>query len=78
MLYLIAILVYTVINWSTLSHGEGWGIVAMVAALSFGLAALLLDFVLCQLITSSMWLNAIELIVVFLVVIEIYPHISAL
>ena len=76
--YLIAIIVYSAVNWTTLSQGEGWGVIAMVGAFSFGLVAMILDLALSWLIKSSTWLNAIELIIVILVLIEIYPHISAL
>lgn len=51
-LFIIGCLIFTGINYSTLSNGEGWGVVNMVALLVIGVIALLVDLLIQRFITS--------------------------
>lgn len=52
-IFLIACLVYTVINYSTLSYAEGWGVVFMVGVIAFGITAFIVDLIIQNVIKSS-------------------------
>jgi uncharacterized membrane protein HdeD (DUF308 family) len=43
---IVSCIVNTIVNYSQLSEGEGWGIVGMFGISGFGLALLLLDFII--------------------------------
>jgi uncharacterized PurR-regulated membrane protein YhhQ (DUF165 family) len=46
-------ILYTAINYSRLSEGEGWGVVAMVGLTGVGLSALAIDFLMRRYIVSK-------------------------
>ena len=45
-IFLTWCIVYTIINYSRLSEGEGWGVVAMVGLTGFGLSAVAVDYLI--------------------------------
>ena len=45
-LFLIGCCIYTLLNYSTLSNAEGWGIVYMIGLSVFGLTALVVDLII--------------------------------
>ena len=71
-LFIVGCLFYTGINWRILSQAEGWGVVGMVGLISFGIAGLIIDYVLRKLIKNKWILNIIELIIVFFFSIELW------
>jgi xanthine/uracil/vitamin C permease (AzgA family) len=52
-LFLISCIVYTIVNYSTLSYEEGWGVVYMVGIFLFGLTALIADFIIRRVIKNK-------------------------
>ncbi len=62
-LYCVGILVYTTVNYPTLSSGEGWGVVLMVGLFGIGVAIGILDIVLQLLIKNKKVLNGIGIII---------------
>ena len=69
-------MVYTLWNWKVLSHGEGWGVVAMVGLSSFGLIGFVLDFILVKLISNRLWLNIIQAFIVLFFGFWLYQNIN--
>ena len=63
LLYLACCIIYTIANWKVLSYEEGWGVVAMVGLIGFGLFGLLIDFILTLIIKDSKVLNGIEILI---------------
>ncbi len=63
-LFLIGILIYSLLNYKTLSAGEGWGIVAMFGLAGVGLVAGFADLALQQIVNSPIWINGIGLAIV--------------
>ena len=49
-LFLLGIVIHTLINYATLSKGEGWGIVYMAGLFIFGATALIVDLTIQRLI----------------------------
>jgi len=45
-IFLSGCILYTIINYSQLSEGEGWGVVAMVGLTGFGLSAVAVDYLI--------------------------------
>lgn len=45
-LFLLGCLLYTLVNYSILSAGEGWGVVYMIGLGSIGLLALIVDLII--------------------------------
>ena len=71
-LYLTCCLLYTIIKYKTLSSGEGWGVVYMIALIAFGILGLLIDYILTLLIKNKILLNLIGLILVLMFSIELW------
>jgi len=42
-LFMIGCVIYTICNYKTLSHGEGWGVVYVIGLCGLGLLLLVLD-----------------------------------
>lgn len=70
-IFLTGILIYTIWNYKTLSAGEGWGIVATLVLMGFGVIAAIADLILQILIKSQTAVNIIGLIIVVGVAIAI-------
>jgi hypothetical protein len=51
-IFLTWCILYTIINYSQLSEGEGWGVVAMFGLTGVGLSALVIDFAIQKYIVS--------------------------
>ena len=51
--FLLGSIVYTVANYSTLSDGEGWGVVYMIGLFIFGATALIIDLIIQRLVKSK-------------------------
>lgn len=45
-LFLGGCIIYTIINYPTLSAGEGWGILYMIGLAGIGVVALVIDFII--------------------------------
>jgi hypothetical protein len=63
-LFLIGCAIYTAINYSVLSGGEGWGIVYMIGLAGFGITAIIVDLVIQSLIKDKKKRLLVSLIVV--------------
>ncbi len=61
-LYLISCFVFTLVNWKTLSHAEGWGVVYMFGLIVMGILGLIIDFILTLLIKNKKLLNPIGIL----------------
>jgi len=46
MLFVAGCIIYTIVNYATLSYAEGWGVVLMVGLIGYGLSALLADLII--------------------------------
>lgn len=46
LIYIVGCILFTIINFSNLSEGEGWGVVSMVGLTGIGVAGLILDFII--------------------------------
>ncbi|MBL7853321.1 MAG: hypothetical protein JNL17_02915 [Cyclobacteriaceae bacterium] len=57
---------YSIINYSNLSSGEGWGMVQMAGFVALGLAGLFLDFFIQSLTKSRQVANWLGLVLSFL------------
>jgi hypothetical protein len=62
---------YTLVKWSILSAGEGWGVVLMYGLGLFGLVILAVDLILTLLIRNKWMLNIIEIIIAILFTISL-------
>ena len=56
-LYIAGCLIYSTINYTSLSAGEGWGIVYMAGITALGLTALIIDLVLQKIFKRKSYLN---------------------
>lgn len=74
LVYFIFLIGYTIFNYSTLTAGEGWGIVAMVGLSIVGLIALAADAVLQQIIKNRKWLNALGMLVGLIIALVFSVH----
>lgn len=45
-LFLGGSIIYTIVHYSTLSEGEGWGVVSMVGLAGIGIVVLVIDFII--------------------------------
>ena len=61
-LFLVGCVVYTIIDYGTLSAHEGWGVVFMVGLAAFGIGALVVDLILQQFIRNKETLNLVGVI----------------
>ncbi|TRZ42452.1 hypothetical protein [Robertkochia solimangrovi] len=71
LLYLIGCIIFTILNYSNLDKGEGWGLVLMIGLISMGIIGLILDFFLTKLIQNKITLNLTELFIVLIFSIEL-------
>lgn len=46
LIYIACCLIFTIVNWKTLSYEEGWGVVYMLGLISIGIVGLFADFIL--------------------------------
>jgi len=60
---LLACIVFTIGNYSSLSAGEGWGVVAMLALMGMAVLGLLVDIILQRLIAKRFWVNVVGFLV---------------
>lgn len=63
-IYLCGIILSTVSNYSDLSSGEGWGVVAMVGLAVIGILAGLADLIIQFIIRNRLWQNIAEIIII--------------
>jgi hypothetical protein len=63
-LFLAGCFLYTIINYGTLSEGEGWGVVAMFGLAGLGVLGLIADVILQQFICDRKILNIVGAILV--------------
>lgn len=63
LIYILCCLVFTVLQWKTLSQAEGWGVVYMIGLISIGLIGLLADVILNLLIKNKKVLNAVGILI---------------
>ena len=71
-IFLAGCIVYTIINYSRLSEGEGWGVVAMVGLAGVGLSALVVDFLLQRFIASRQIRMIVAAIIVVIYVVVLW------
>ncbi len=60
-IYLACCLIFTVVNWNTLSYAEGWGVVYMFGLIFIGLIGFLIDYFLTKIIKDKRILIGIEI-----------------
>lgn len=63
-IYLFGIILSAVSNYSDLSSGEGWGVVAMVGLAVIGILAGLADLIIQFIIRNRLWQNIAEIIII--------------
>lgn len=56
-IFMLWCLIFAIMRWDVLSGGEGWGVIGMIALSAFGIGALIVDFILQQLIRDRKILN---------------------
>ncbi len=71
-LYLLCCILYTLINYSVLSGGEGWGIAYMIVLFILGLSALLVDFIIRRIFKEKKTQHIVSAIATVLYAIVIY------
>jgi hypothetical protein len=76
LIYLACCLIFTLINWKTLSEEEGWGVVYMIGLIAIGLFRLLIDFVMTLLIKNKKVLNGIGIILVLVFSIQLWIELN--
>jgi hypothetical protein len=69
-LYLLGLVIYTLLNFKTLSAEEGWGIVGIIGLAGIGLLASLADWILQQFVRKKLVLNVIGAIVILCLLIS--------
>lgn len=62
-IFISGILFYSILDYKTLSAGEGWGIVAMFGLAGVGIIAALADLILQRLIKNRIVINVLGLII---------------
>ena len=72
MLFIAGCIIYTIVNYATLSHAEGWGIVLMVGLTAFGLSALLVDLVVRNLFRNSKYQHLISGIITIIYIVVLF------
>jgi len=60
--FLAGCIVYTLLNYSTLSAGEGWGVVYMAGLFFFGLTGLVADLIIQHFLKKKNYQNVAGLI----------------
>ena len=71
-IFLAGIVVYTLINYSRLSEGEGWGVIAMVGLMGIALVLLVLDFITQLIFKSREVVNIIGAILAFIATVFLF------
>jgi hypothetical protein len=71
-MFLLWCIGFTILNYSELSEGEGWGVVGMVGLFGFGLLLLVVDIVIHNLIKNGKTANIIGLIVAIVLTVLVY------
>ena len=61
--YLTCCMIFTIVNWRTLSYEESWGIVYLFGLIFLGLIGLLTDFILSLIIKNKRILNVIGILI---------------
>jgi len=62
-IYILCCLVFTAVQWKTLSLAEGWGVVFMIGLISMGLIGLLADIILTLIIKNKKLLNVLGILI---------------
>ena len=65
---LAVVIGYSIFNYQTLSHSEGWGLVGMVGFFAMGLAGLFLDFLILSITKNRQIGNALGLALLFILI----------
>ena len=65
-LFLLGCIAFTIFNYEELSSGEGWGVVGMVGLAAFGIAALIVDVILQQVVRDRKKMNIVGAILAFI------------
>ncbi len=63
LIYIACCLIFTIVNWKTLSYEEGWGVVYMLGLISIGIVGLFADFILRLIIKNKVLLNGIGILI---------------
>ena len=63
LIYLACCIIFTIVNWETLSYAEGWGVVYMVGLAGLGLFGLLIDFILTLIFKNKKVRNVIGILI---------------
>lgn len=63
LIYIACCLIFTIVNWKTLSYEEGWGVVYMLGLISIGIVGLFADFILSLIIKNKVLLNGIGILI---------------
>ena len=72
-IYLVIMFTFTLINYSELSYGEGWGLMAMLFLFILVMGLLLVDVILAMSIKSRVSLFVVEFLVAVIFVIYFLP-----
>ena len=70
LLFITGCIIYFIINYTTLSKGEGWGVVFMLGLILYGLSALWVDWTVRMIFRKSNnlhWISAIFAIIYIVV-----------
>lgn len=62
-LFILGIMIYSLLNWATLSGNGGWGVVYMVGLIGAGLVGGLADLTLQAILANRTLINAIGLVI---------------
>jgi hypothetical protein len=66
-LFIVGCLIYTAINYKTLSYEEGWGVVYMIGLCGLGLLLLIVDLIIQNVFTKN-WTVVIIIEAIVLIV----------
>ena len=72
--YIIIVLLFTVINYKTLSDNGGWGLLGIIALVFYGIIGFLIDFLLQKFIKNKVILNIVGFIIAGVYFLWIYPQ----
>ncbi|MEI9959157.1 MAG: hypothetical protein WDM90_23235 [Ferruginibacter sp.] len=70
MLFIAGCIIYTIVNYATLSYAEGWGVVLMVGLIGYGLAALFVDWLIRLIFRKykyQYWISVAATVIFFVV-----------
>lgn len=70
--YLTGCIVFTLIDYSNLSGGEGWGIAYMTVLIALGLSALLVDLIIRKIFRNRKTQQIVSIIVTVIYIVVIY------